>query len=65
MPMFEYICNECGNEFEDLSLSAKEDNPKCPSCTSVDTTRKISVFASSQSSGGSSCGGSSGFSWAS
>ncbi len=63
MPMFEYVCNKCGDEFEDLSLSSAESNPQCPSCSSDNTTRKLSVFASSQASGGgSSCGGSSGFS---
>jgi putative FmdB family regulatory protein len=60
MPIYEYKCNECGDEFEKLIFDASKDNPPCPSCGSKHTTRKVSAFGS-VSSGGTSCG-TSGFS---
>ena len=58
MPMYEFSCNECGNEFEELvSLNATQ-YPPCPGCESENVEKKISVCGSVGGSGG--CG-SSGF----
>jgi putative FmdB family regulatory protein len=53
MPIYEYECKKCGNEFEALvSMSAKE-NPCCPKCESKKIKKKMSVTASSKSGCGS------------
>lgn len=68
MPLYEYICQECGQEFEKMVRFSEASNlPPCPVCQSPDTNKRISVFASrnfgggtgvSASSSGSSCGSS-------
>jgi putative FmdB family regulatory protein len=46
MPIFEYRCEDCGHEFEELESIADRDKPReCPSCGATDVTRKISTFA--------------------
>lgn len=44
MPVFEYRCKKCGNEFEELVLNQNE-KVKCPSCSSDQVEKKMSVFA--------------------
>ena len=69
MPLYEYICQECGQEFEKMVRFSEANNmPACPVCQSPDTNKRISIFASrsfsaagvSSSSSSSSCGSSSG-----
>jgi len=43
MPIYEYACNECGNEFETLVRTGT--TPECPSCHSVKLDKLLSVFA--------------------
>jgi unspecific monooxygenase len=43
MPIYEYTCNTCGQEFETLVRSGAA--PDCPSCRSTDLAKKLSVFA--------------------
>ncbi len=70
MPLYEYQCNECGNEFEKkVSFSEADRSQVCPACQSQDTHKKISrVISFGSASGGSvsyassSCGSSGGFS---
>ncbi|MBL7191434.1 zinc ribbon domain-containing protein [bacterium] len=45
MPIYEYICRDCGSEFEELTLSAEE-KPDCPACGSDSVDKKLSAFAS-------------------
>lgn len=40
MPIYEYKCQKCGNEFE--ALVRKSDEPACPSCKSTELERQIS-----------------------
>lgn len=42
MPIYEYKCKECENEFEDF-MQINSENPKCPECES-DTERMMSRF---------------------
>jgi putative FmdB family regulatory protein len=52
MPIYEYRCRECDNDFEAL-VSASAPQAQCPSCGSEDLTRELSMFASrSDNSGG-------------
>ena len=43
MPIHEYKCRSCGQQFEALVRSA--DVPACPACASVDLERLLSMFA--------------------
>ncbi|MCX5799364.1 MAG: zinc ribbon domain-containing protein [Proteobacteria bacterium] len=62
MPIYEYLCEQCGNEFELLVF--KNDNPVCPACGEKEPKRKMSSFGfsvgykfkpSSTSTGSSGC----------
>ena len=59
MPLFEYQCAACGEEFEEL-VSGKNEKVTCPECKSDNVSRKLSVFASSGSAGGGTCSAPSG-----
>lgn len=43
MPIFEYQCRQCGNEFELIVL--KDTVVACPSCQGQDLERLLSAFA--------------------
>jgi len=67
MPLFEYHCPACGQDFEKIVRFSEADRiPVCPNCGAQETRKKISAAASfSSSSSGSSysgsCGASGGF----
>jgi putative FmdB family regulatory protein len=45
MPIYEYVCKECGTPFEELVLSiSKEKEVICPNCESKNVQKKISLF---------------------
>ena len=49
MPIYEYVCESCGCEFEELSRSVSGDDVNaCPACRSKALTRKVSLFAASR-----------------
>ena len=63
MPIYEYKCEKCGREFEQLVLGS--DKPECPTCGDAKVCRQMSCcgFVSKGSGGqtvsssaGSSCG---------
>ena len=45
MPIFEYVCNACGHQFEFLKLPATTTVPSCPACQSENLQRQLSGFA--------------------
>jgi putative FmdB family regulatory protein len=63
MPIYEYLCDECGTRYEQLVMS-KSAKIACPKCESRKHTLQLSVFSSTgtaakangQSSGASACG---------
>lgn len=66
MPMYEYRCAGCGQEFERYVATAAGAAVACPACAGRDVKRKLSLFAmkseagflpSAMPSGGSCCGG--------
>ncbi|MBL7162990.1 MAG: zinc ribbon domain-containing protein [Anaerolineales bacterium] len=54
MPIFEFVCEECGQLFEELVRSANAIGEViCPGCQSEQVKKKLSVFASRVSGGSS------------
>jgi putative FmdB family regulatory protein len=51
MPIYEYQCKGCGNEFSRLQfIGADADGVRCPKCKSPEVERQMSTFASTSSS---------------
>jgi putative FmdB family regulatory protein len=56
MPLYEYVCNKCGNKFEYLQGQSEKDvRIACPNCESGNVTKVFSAFSTSCGDGG--CGG--------
>ncbi|NJD58159.1 MAG: hypothetical protein C3F13_03820 [Anaerolineales bacterium] len=54
MPIFEFVCADCGKPFEELVLNSnKISEVICPSCHSQNITKQISTFASKFAGGSS------------
>ncbi len=54
MPLYEFECRSCGNQFEKLVLRAADPgSTECPSCQSKEVEEKISSFASVSKNGSS------------
>lgn len=49
MPIYEYKCDVCGHEFEELVFVSSAENPPCPECKSKDTQKQLSSFSSGAS----------------
>ena len=45
MPIYEYRCNQCGEDFEKLVYS--NTTVACPKCSSQDIKKKLSAFGMS------------------
>lgn len=66
MPIYEYRCSDCDNDFEKLVRFSdpKIDSPDCPECQSTNTHKRLStiaVFSGGKSQGATpACCGSSG-----
>jgi len=43
MPIFEYVCKQCGKAFEKLQLAGRESEVKCPDCGRDEVEKKISA----------------------
>ena len=46
MPIFEFVCSECEQPFEELVFGSNTDDIVCPSCGSEQVRKKMSTFAS-------------------
>jgi putative FmdB family regulatory protein len=54
MPIFAYLCDNCGKTFEELIFSpAAEKSLKCPSCGATSFKRQMAPFAVGKASAGS------------
>ncbi len=51
MPVYEYRCQSCKNDFELLELAGRDVKRACPACGSRDILQKFSVFSARESSG--------------
>ena len=47
MPIYEYACQSCGQQFEALVRS--DTVPECPGCHSTQPDKQLSVFATAAS----------------
>jgi len=52
MPIYEYVCDDCGEHYERIVLNQMS-SVECPKCASAKHTIQLSVFAA-HSNGGSS-----------
>ena len=43
MPIFEFRCNQCGEQFERLVRISDNDRIECKKCRSTDTTKLLSA----------------------
>ncbi len=64
MPIFEYKCNHCENEFEKIVFGSDETEVSCPECDSRDVQKKMSAtsFMAGSSVGKCAAGAPGGFS---
>jgi putative FmdB family regulatory protein len=54
MPIYEFVCDECQQAFEELVRSASAiDEVICPGCQSEHVSKKLSTFASKVAGGSS------------
>jgi putative FmdB family regulatory protein len=44
MPIYEYLCKDCGSKFEKL-VRRSGDAIECPSCGKSEVSQQLSVFA--------------------
>jgi putative FmdB family regulatory protein len=52
MPIFEYICKDCGRPFEKI-VPRYDSQAECSHCNSANVEKQLSVFAVAGSSGSS------------
>jgi putative FmdB family regulatory protein len=53
MPIYEYVCQECGAKYEKLvRIGSTEVQLRCPNCGSPRAEKAISLFGSSSVAGG-------------
>jgi putative FmdB family regulatory protein len=54
MPLFEFTCTSCGQNFEELLRSSLIiDGVTCPICKGTEVKKKVSTFASKMTGGNS------------
>jgi len=68
MPIYEYHCTDCGQDFEKLLRfsDSNANSPECPGCQSENTRKRLSTIAvfnsgKTRTSSASSCGSSGAF----
>ena len=44
MPIYDYLCRECGKKFEALVRKPGIDTPQCPACGTENLEQEISMF---------------------
>ena len=52
MPIFEYLCEDCGNKFEKLVRRPGADEVLCPSCGQSPSGAAASTFAAHSNGAG-------------
>jgi len=52
MPIYEYVCQQCGHDFEEMQKFSDPPVERCPECGSLEAQRKVSVSAFHLKGGG-------------
>jgi putative FmdB family regulatory protein len=52
MPIYEYQCQSCRHDFEELVRNSKSASPPCPLCGAKKSQRQISKVAAGQTKSG-------------
>ena len=52
MPIYEYRCQQCGHDFEEMQKFSDPPVERCPECGSLEARRKVSVSAFHLKGGG-------------
>ena len=52
MPIYEYGCQQCGHDFEEMQKFRDPPGERCPKCGSLEAQRKVSVSAFHLKGGG-------------
>ena len=52
MPIYEYGCQQCGHDFEEMQKFSDPPVERCPECGSLEAHRKVSVSAFHLKGGG-------------
>ncbi|NMA45292.1 MAG: zinc ribbon domain-containing protein [Lentisphaerae bacterium] len=55
MPIYEYSCPDCGNQFSHLHKRLDETAPACPKCQGANVRKRISSFSTRGTTTASSC----------
>lgn len=55
MPIYEYLCQNCGKAFNHLHKRLAEPAPACPQCQSRDVKKQFSTFSAGKISAASGC----------
>jgi putative FmdB family regulatory protein len=50
MPIFEYVCHDCGAAFEKLVMG-REAAVNCPTCQSLNVAKQFSAFSTRTAAG--------------
>ena len=45
MPIYEFVCQDCGHEFEKIQSFSDSSTPSCPNCQGVHVQRRLSAPA--------------------
>jgi len=56
MPIYEYVCNACGNAFEHLARTLSDTPAACPACGAKRLSKQFSTFAPAAASPAKGCG---------
>ena len=58
MPIYEYRCTRCGQQYEKIRRVTERDRPaECPECKSQDSELQVSAFATTSCGSGGGRGG--------
>jgi putative FmdB family regulatory protein len=50
MKLYDFLCDDCGNKFEDLVRELTD--ARCPTCESANVTKQLSTFSIGSGGGG-------------
>lgn len=50
MPIYEYVCDKCGEKFEMLQKSCADQSGACPTCGAEEVKKQLSSFSSGSTS---------------